>query len=132
MHTIQRVVSRFLLPFVLTCPMVNLDASGTGPDVLAKIHFDLSGFTDDGLYGPPGGLRSLSYEFCIPAHDELSKEVRTIDPTIECSARSPGRVGCARDQYLCIGNTHQPEFRAVLFKLSALDYVTGIEPSYGE
>ena len=40
MHTIRRVVSGFLLPFVLTCPMVNPDASGTGPDALAKIHFD--------------------------------------------------------------------------------------------
>jgi hypothetical protein len=48
-----------------------------------KIRFDLSGLNPDGLYGPPDGLRSLSYELCIPARQDLVDEVRAIDPTIQ-------------------------------------------------
>src|SRR5688572_13670999 len=77
----------------------------------SKIHFTVSGFTADGLYGPADGLRSLAYEFCIPASAELANEVQTIDPTVEVYAASPGRIGCTDDEFLCIGNTHQPNFR---------------------
>ena len=60
--------------------------------VATKIHFDLSVFDEDGLYGPPGGLRAAAYEFCIPAHDEMAAQVASIDPTIQVYASSPGRV----------------------------------------
>jgi hypothetical protein len=37
------------------------------PDAVnAKIHFDLSEFNDDGLYGPPDGLRAAMYEVLHP------------------------------------------------------------------
>jgi hypothetical protein len=97
-----------------------------------KIRFDLSEFNQDGLYGPADGLRALAYEFCIPARDDLANEVRAIDPTVNVFRTSPGRIGCAGDQYLCIGSTHQPGFRAVLLRLAQLDYVTRIEPSFAE
>jgi hypothetical protein len=97
-----------------------------------KIHFDLSGLNQDGLYGPPDGLRSLSYELCIPARQELVDEVRAIDPTIQVFPAGRGRIGCTSDQYLCVGHTHQPGHRAILARLARLDYVTRIEPSYAE
>ena len=34
--------------------------------VTAKIHFDLSEFSDHGLYGPPDGLRAAMCEFLHP------------------------------------------------------------------
>jgi hypothetical protein len=86
----------------------------------AKIHFDLSEFDDDGLYGPPDGLRAAMYEFCIPARADLAAEVTSIDP-IQIYASSPGRIGCGSDEYLCIGSTGQPGFRAVLANLAELD-----------
>ena len=101
-------------------------------DSLAKIHFDLTGFTEEGLYGPPDGLRALDYEFCIPADPALVDEVRAIDPTLSVFPDSPGRIGCGVDEYLCIGTTHQPDFRAVLLRLAELEYVQHIVPSYGE
>jgi hypothetical protein len=100
--------------------------------VNTRIHFDLSGFEDSGLLGPPDGLRAAAYEFCIPAHEELASEVKAIDPTVQIFAGSPGRIGCTDDQYLCIGSTHQPGFRSVLVNLAQLDYVTRIELSFAE
>jgi hypothetical protein len=97
-----------------------------------KIRFDLSRLNQDGLYGPPDGLRALEYEFCIPARQDLADHVRAIDPTIEIYPGSRGRIGCTGDQYLCIGSTHQPGYRAVLAGLARLDYVTQIDQSHAE
>jgi hypothetical protein len=96
-----------------------------------KITFDLSRISDAGLVGPPNGLRSLSYEFCIPAHDQTLAEVRAIDPTLQFS-RSPGRIHCQRDQYLVIGETHRPNWRSILTQLAQLDYVQRIDEFFGE
>jgi len=97
-----------------------------------KIQFDLSAFDDDGLYGPSDGRRAAAYEFCIPTGDDVADEVAAIDPSIAIMRSSPGRIGCTADQYLVIGSTHQPGFRAVLANLARLDYVTHIELSFGE
>jgi hypothetical protein len=97
-----------------------------------KIAFDLSGFNDHGLYGPPDGLRAAMYEFCIPARADLAAKVASIDPTVQIYAASPGRIGCTGDEYLCIGSTGQPGFRDVLANLARLDYVTRIQLSVPE
>jgi hypothetical protein len=107
-------------------PLSPLDA------VTAKIHFDLSEFNGDGLYGPPDGLRAAMYEFCIPAHADLAADVASIDPTVQIYASSPGRIGCGSDEYLCIGRTGQPGFREVLANLAKLDYVSRIQLSVPE
>ena len=100
--------------------------------VSTKIHFDLFEFNDDGLYGPPDGLRAAMYEFCIPAGADLAVEVASIDPTVQIYASSPGRIGCGSDEYLCIGSTGQPGFREVLANLAQLEYVSRIQPSVPE
>jgi hypothetical protein len=101
-------------------------------DLKKKIAFDLGQFNDDGLYGPPGGLRALDYEFCIPADPNFEAQVKAIDPTLTIFPGSKGRVGCDKDAYLCIGNTHQREFKAVLLKLAGLSYVTQIKQCFWE
>jgi hypothetical protein len=100
--------------------------------VHTKIHFDLSEFNDDGLHGPPDGLRAAMYEFCIPARADLAAEVASIDPTVQSYASSPGRIGCGSDEYLCIGSTGQPGFREVLANLAQLEYVSRIQLSVPE
>ena len=72
------------------------------------------------------------YEFCIPARADLIAEVTSIDPTVQIYGSSPGRIGCASDEYLCIGSTGQPGFRDVLANLAGLDYVTRIQLSVPE
>ena len=96
-----------------------------------KITFDLSAISPEGLIGNQQSLRSVGYEFCIPARPDTRKEVKAINPTIQFS-RSRGRIGCQSNQYLCIGETHQPEWKTVLLKLAELDYVKRIDRFWGE
>ena len=104
------------------------DTAGSG----RKITFDLSKLNAQGLYGPPDGLRALDYEFCIPADPAFEVQVKAIDQTIVIFAGSKGRVGCVPGEKLCIGNTHQPEFKTVLFKLAGLPYVKHINQCFYE
>jgi hypothetical protein len=96
-----------------------------------KITFDLSAISPAGLIGNQQSLRSVGYEFCIPAQADRVNEVKAIDPTVQFS-RSRGRIGCQNHQYLCIGETHQPEWKTVLLKLADLDYVKRIDRFWGE
>ena len=101
-------------------------------DPRAKITFDLEPLNNQGLYGPPDGLRALSYEFCIPADPKLKAQVQAIDPTLKVLSGSKGRIKCAPNEYLCLGHTHQTEFRVVLLKLASLPYVQRINQCFFE
>lgn len=94
-----------------------------------KIAFDLSTINDRGLRGPPNGLRSVSYEFCIPPGERYASEVTRIDPTLELMRGSRGRIGCTKNQTLCVGSTGQKGYRQVLDRLAGLDYVNRIVES---
>ena len=117
--------------------LVHLTACGPvpetpGPDPLAKVTFDLDQLDDDGLVGPPDGKRALSYEFCIPPSDECKELVSSIDPTVEIMCGSPGRIGCYPDECLCVGSTHQENFRDVLRRIAELPYVEKIDEAVFE
>ena len=97
-----------------------------------KITFDISRLDESGLYGPPDGKRALSYEFCIPDTVQHRTEVKRIDQTVKFFAQSPGRIGCGESENLCIGSTHQEDFRGVLQRLAELTYVQRIDESFFE
>ncbi len=101
-------------------------------DYLRKITFDINKINDDGLTGPPEGLVSVDYEFCIPAGKDYAEEVKRIDPSAVIHESSSGRIGCSPEEYLCIGNTHQKDFRAVLCRLAGLTYVRRIDMCFWE
>jgi hypothetical protein len=86
----------------------------------------------EGLQGPPDGLRALHYEYCIPHRQDAVEEVTAIDPTLTIQRGSPGRIGCADEELLCLGHTHQPGFRAVLEQLAALPMVREIPEAFFE
>jgi len=94
-----------------------------------KIAFSLDQLDEEGLAGPPDGKRALTYEFCIPP--EKATEISRIDGTAQF-LRTRGRIGCTPDQVLCLGHTHQPEYRQVLRRLASLDYVVEIREVYFE
>lgn len=97
----------------------------------AKIRFDLSILNDAGLYGPPQGLRALSYELCIPDRPDTVAEVRGIDASVRIE-RARGRIGCVDGELLCIGHTHQGGYRDVLAALARLPYVARIDQAFFE
>lgn len=102
------------------------------PPEAAKIKFDLSQFDAAGLRGPPDGKMVVDYEFCIPKKEEFAKEIRTIDPSAKCFSSSKGRIGCTSGEYLCIGNTHQRNYRKILLRLARLGYIQRIEETFYE
>ncbi len=119
-------------PYLLACKppeQSTLQVLSSNPAM--KITFDLSKISLDGLVGTVGGLRSLSYEFCIPAAETYLAKVRAIDPSVQVS-RSPGRIRCTTDQYLVIGQTQQAGWRAILMAIARLDYVQRIDEFFGE
>ncbi len=97
-----------------------------------KVEFDLGRLDADGLYGPADGKRSLSYEFCIPAHVNTARQVMSIDPTAIVYKESPGRLQCGKQQYLVVGDTYQVGYLVTLEKLAELEYVTRIQEAFFE
>ena len=91
-----------------------------------KIELDLQNIDRDGLRGPADGKVAVSYEFAIPNTEECKAQVKAIDPTVQFMPGSPGRVRTPSNACLCIGSTHQSDYRAVLNRLAALPYVERI------
>jgi hypothetical protein len=98
--------------------------------ISSKIDLDLANVNSEGLRGPPGGLRAVHYEFCIPTGKD--EEVRSIDPPAQFMPGSRGRIGCAGDRILVAGNTHQHSYPQVLERLAALEYVNRISENFFE
>lgn len=123
---------------LITLPVVIVLSGCTHLDGLLKdkiqqkVEFDLGRLDADGLYGPADGKRSLSYEFCIPAHVNTARQVMSIDPTAIVYKESPGRLQCGKEQYLVIGDTYQGSYLVTLKKLVELEYVTRIVEAHFE
>jgi hypothetical protein len=126
-----------VLIICLICLANLIPAGGRGeeretPDSLAKLTFPLDHLNQEGLVGPPGGLRAMNYEFCIPGDAAHAAEIRAIDPTVRVFPHSRGRIACGPGEYLCVGSTHQPGFRKILRRLADLPYVRRIDQAFFE
>ena len=121
------------LALVVCCSScVPLENTQLVRDPWAKVTFDLARLNTDGLQGPPDGLRTLSYEFCIPDGRQYKEQVSKIDPLVTYMCGSPGRIGCPEDECLCIGDTHRPGWRDSLRGLAELPYIDRIDESFFE
>lgn len=128
-----RRVAALLLCGLLLAAAAGCQRSAIEADTPArKIRFRLEALDADGLTGAPGALRAVAYEFCIPDRRECRAEVYRLDPSVEFMPGSRGRAGCGPGQLLCVGNTHQPDWRQVLNGLASLGYVARIEEWTGE
>ncbi len=99
---------------------------------IGKIKFPLDPIRHDGLRGPHDGLTSVAYEFCIPSEEALYEEIRLIDPSVKFHKGSGGRIGCGDRETLCIGETHQNDWKEKLLTLSSLPYIHEIRECYFE
>jgi endonuclease/exonuclease/phosphatase (EEP) superfamily protein YafD len=95
-------------------------------DSLSKVELDMSGLDKDGLRGPSDGKVAVSYEFCIPDNDVCRAEIKAIDQTVQFMPGSRGRIGAGKGECLCIGSTHQENFKQVLRALSEKTYISRI------
>jgi len=101
-------------------------AKATDAANAAKITLDLKQLDDQGLLGDGTGKVAVGYEFAIPSTPECRQRVKAIDPSIQFMPQSPGRIGATKDQCLCIGSTHQQNYREVLSNLACLPFVARI------
>ncbi len=120
------IVRMAFLPLTILC------GACTAPADMPGIRFDLTRLNPEGLQGPADGLRALHYEFCIPDQIEVITAVTAIDPTLDLIRSSPGRIGCGKDQILCLGHTHQPNYRQVLEQLDRHPQVGEIQEAVFE
>jgi hypothetical protein len=140
----QSAVKVLLLFFSMARTSVSSLSESNEDRNMHKVKFDLFDINDEGLIGPPGGLRSVSYEFCIPISDEALEAVLNIDSTIQHYTSSRGRIMCPVGQQLCIAETYNednrgvptttgvPKWKEVLRSLSQLDFIDRFEQSFGE
>lgn len=98
----------------------------------AKITFDLDPLDADGLLGANDGRRALRYEYCVPNREDVLAKVRAIDPTLQVQGESPGRIGCGEGELLCLGSTHQNDWRKILEALAALPEIREIREAVFE
>ncbi len=95
-------------------------------DVWKKVEIDLSQIDAAGLRGPADGKVAVAYEFSIPDTEDAQSQVAAIDKTVQFMPGSSGRIGAQSGECLCIGSTHQPEYRQVLFRLASLPFIRRI------
>ena len=76
--------------------------------------------------------QAVDYEYCIPDTTEAIEAVSAIDPSLQIQGQSPGRIGCDKTELLCLGNTHQPNHRAILEQLIMLPYIDRIQENFFE
>ncbi len=122
-------MKKIILIFALCLLPVFWHFGHTGADesaVWKKVEIDLSQIDAAGLRGPADGKVAVAYEFSIPDTEEARHQVSAIDTTVQFMPGSHGRIGAQPGECLCIGSTHQPEYRQVLFKLASLPFVKRI------
>jgi hypothetical protein len=117
---------------LLLCVSCACTKQATSNENLQKIEFDLGQIDADGLRGPHDGKVAVAYEFCIPDTEACKAEVKAIDHTVQFMPGSRGRIGAGRDECLCIGSTHQKNYRSVLHALAKLTYIERIIECYFE
>jgi hypothetical protein len=95
-----------------------------------KMNFSFSKLDKKGLIKDRG--TSLAYEFCIPNTEDNLTQIKSIDETIAVYKSSKGRIGCGKDEILCIGETVDKDYKKILIEISKLPYVKSINESFFE
>jgi len=124
----------FLLLLIAAFPVIIYSCGGAEKQDSSKINFDLNKFTKDGILLTSDKESSgyIDYEFCIPAGDEYFKEVSNIDSTLALYKTSKGRSKCSDLEWLCIGSSHQKNFKDVILALAKLSYIRQISQTFWE
>jgi len=132
----MKFTSYFLKPASLLLFTLLLSASKCNkekPSIPSpKITFDLSRIDEEGLGNRPGSQVAIDYEYCIPADEKKASEIKKIDPSLKIMHKSKGRIGCSGIEWLCLGNTHQKNWRKILDKLAEKDYIKRIDRAFFE
>ncbi len=128
----MRILLCIILGISFFCCQPKTTSKGSMSKQSEKITFDLSKLDENGLAGPATGKVAVDYEFCIPAGDSKKEKVKAIDPSLQFFPKGKGRIRCDRGTVLCIGNTHQKDWKNILEKLASQDYIDKIDQVFWE
>ena len=125
---------KLFLPLALCVSIITLagKCNESEPMNSPKITFDLDQIGEDGLSTNPGSEVAVDYEYCIPADEKLAAKLKKIDPTLKVHPKAKGRIGCSQSEWLCMGNTHQKDWRKIIIQIAELDYVKRIDRTFFE
>ena len=94
------------------------------------MNFEFSKLYKNGLIKKRG--TSLAYEFCIPNNETYLDKIKEIDESISIYKSGSGRIGCSNNEILCIGETHNKDYKRILTQIAELEYVKSINESFFE
>lgn len=127
MNIIKISLSLLLITFFISCSIFR---SKEYKQAEEKMNFSFSKLDKKGLIKERG--TSLAYEFCIPNNEQNLNKIKSIDETIAVYKSSKGRIGCGKDEILCIGETVDKDYKKILIEISKLPYVKSINESFFE
>ena len=125
MKTLNLSVLILLTFFFVNCNILKSKEVKTAE---SKMSFTFSKLDKNGLIKKRG--TSLAYEFCIPNKEEYLDKIKSIDESIAIYKSSTGRIGCSKDEILCIGETSNRDFKRILTEIGNLNYVKSINESF--
>lgn len=113
----------------LSCACLGSCQRETSGSLTRKIAFDITTIDRQGL---DKGNVYVDYEYCIPAEEEKADVIRKIDPEVVIHESGKGRIGCARNEWLCISSTNGENWKDELFSIAKMPYIVRIERTYYE
>lgn len=115
---------------IITIASCSLFKSKAFKQAESKMNFEFSKLDKNGLIKKRGS--SLAYEFCIPNNETYLDKIKEIDESISIYKSGSGRIGCSNNEILCIGETHNKDYKRILTQIAELEYVKSINESFFE
>ena len=115
---------------IITIASCSLFKSKAFKQAESKMNFEFSKLDKNGLIKKRGS--SLAYEFCIPNNETYLDKIKEIDESISIYKSGSGRIGCSNNEILCIGETHNKDYKRILTQTAELEYVKSINESFFE
>jgi hypothetical protein len=127
MKTLKLSLEAILIITIASC---SLFKSKAVKQAESKMNFEFSKLDKNGLIKKRG--TSLAYEFCIPNNETYIDKIKEIDESISIYKSGSGRIGCSNNEILCIGETHNKDYKRILTQIAELEYVKSINESFFE
>jgi hypothetical protein len=127
MKTLKLSLEAILIITIASC---SLFKSKAVKQAESKMNFEFSKLYKNGLIKKRG--TSLAYEFCIPNNETYIDKIKEIDESISIYKSGSGRIGCSNNEILCIGETHNKDYKRILTQIAELEYVKSINESFFE
>lgn len=115
---------------IITIASCSLFKSKAFKQAESKMNFEFSKLDKNGLIKKRGS--SLAYEFCIPNNETYLDKIKEIDESISIYKSGSGRIGYSNNEILCIGETHNKDYKRILTQIAELEYVKSINESFFE